>query len=85
MTYHLWGPGRASAPVLVAYGAPLAILERHYARCAEIGRVDAPLARPHDTDLPIHACREPLGELPALWAGVRRYRQRWDHTGVAAP
>lgn len=84
MTYHLWGPGRARAPVLVAYGVPLSILERHYARCAEVGRVDAPLARPHDTDLSIHACREPLDELPALWADVRRYRQRWDPPGVAA-
>jgi hypothetical protein len=71
MTYHLWGPGTARGEVLIAYGVPLGLLERHYRRCLVAARIDAPLARPWDTNLPVHLCREPLGTLADVWPELR--------------
>ncbi|MFN7942992.1 MAG: glycosyltransferase family 39 protein [Thermoanaerobaculia bacterium] len=73
MTYYLWGPDGERGAVLIAYGLPREILDRHYRRCAETARIEAPLARPWDRDLPVYVCREPLGTMSDLWPDVRRF------------
>jgi 4-amino-4-deoxy-L-arabinose transferase-like glycosyltransferase len=73
MTYYLWGPDGERGDVLIAYGLPRELLERHYQACNESARIDAPLARPHDTDLPVYVCREPRGSMATLWPEVRRF------------
>jgi hypothetical protein len=73
MTYYLWGPDGERGDPLIAYGLPLELLEKHYRKCAESDRIDAPLARPWDTDLPVFVCREPLGSMATLWPDVRRF------------
>lgn len=79
MSYYLWGtePGRGQA--LVAYGLPRALLARHYGSVEERARIDAPLARPWDTDLPVYLCRERLSAPDSFWAELRRF----DHRLVA--
>ena len=73
MTYYLWGPDGARGDVLIAYGLPRELLDRHYRTCAEGARLDAPLARPWDTDLPVYVCRGPLGTMAELWPEVRQF------------
>jgi len=73
MTYYLWGPDAKRGDVLIAYGLPREVLERHYRSCIESARIEAPLARPWDTDLPVYVCREPLGTMADLWPDVRRF------------
>ncbi len=73
MTYYLWGPDADRGNVMIAYGLPRALLELHYRSCTESARIDAPLARPWDTDLPVYVCREPRGTMAALWPHVRRF------------
>lgn len=73
MTYYLWGPDGARGDVLIAYGLPLDLLEHHYRVCTESARIDAPLARPWDTNLPVYVCREPRGTVADLWPELRRF------------
>lgn len=73
MTYYLWGPDGDRGKVLIAYGLPLELLARHYDRCEERARIDVPLARPWDTDLPVYVCREPSGTMDRLWPELRRF------------
>jgi hypothetical protein len=73
MTYYLWGPDRDRGDVLIAYGVPRELIERHYRRCEEADRIEAPLARPSDTDLPVYVCRGPLGTMADLWPEIRRF------------
>ncbi len=72
LTYYLWGPDDDRGEVLIAYGLPRELLERHYRACSESGRIDAPLARPQDTDLPVYVCRGPLRTMAELWPDLRR-------------
>jgi hypothetical protein len=76
MTHFLWGPDVARGDVLIAYGLPRELLERHYRTCAVSARIDAALARPWDKDLPVYVCRDPLGTMAALWPDVRRFGHR---------
>jgi 4-amino-4-deoxy-L-arabinose transferase-like glycosyltransferase len=76
MTYFLWGPEPGRGDVLIACGVPRALLERHYRTCTESARIDAPDARPQDTDLPVYVCRGPRGGMPALWPELRRFGHR---------
>jgi hypothetical protein len=76
MTYYLWGPDGDRGDVLIAYGVPRELLERHYRRCEEAARIEAPLARPSDTDLPVFVCRGPLGTMADLWPEIRRFGHR---------
>jgi hypothetical protein len=80
MTYYLWGPDGGRGDVLIAYGLPRDLLERHYRECTERARIDAPLARPWDTDLPVYVCRRPLGTMLDFWPDVRRF----SHAPLAA-
>lgn len=80
MTYYLWGPDGERGRVLIAYGLSRAFLERHYGVCTVRARIDAPLARPWDTGLPVYVCREPLGSMAELWPELRRFRH-----GLIAP
>jgi 4-amino-4-deoxy-L-arabinose transferase-like glycosyltransferase len=73
MTYYLWGPDGERGDVLIAYGLPREFLERHYRTCTESARIEAPLARPWDTDLPVYVCRDPLGTMAELWPELRRF------------
>lgn len=73
MSYYLWGPDGDRGAVLIAYGLPRELLDRHYRKCTETARIDAPLARPWDTDLPVYVCREPLGTMAELWPELRRF------------
>ena len=73
MTYYLWGPDGGRGDVLIAYGLPRDLLERHYRECTERARIDAPLARPWDTDLPVYVCRRPLGTMLDFWPSLRRF------------
>jgi hypothetical protein len=73
MTYYLWGPDGDRGDVLIVYGLPREFIERHYRSCAESARIEAPLARPWDTDLPVYVCREPLGTMADLWPELRRF------------
>jgi 4-amino-4-deoxy-L-arabinose transferase-like glycosyltransferase len=73
MTYYLWGPDGERGDVLIAYGFARELLERHYQTCTETARIEAPLARPNDTDLPVYVCRAPLGGMATLWPEVRRF------------
>jgi 4-amino-4-deoxy-L-arabinose transferase-like glycosyltransferase len=73
MTYYLWGPDGERGQVLIAYGVPRELLERHYRMCAESVRINAPLARPWDTNLPVYVCREPFGTMTELWPDLRRF------------
>jgi 4-amino-4-deoxy-L-arabinose transferase-like glycosyltransferase len=73
MTYYLWGPDGKRGQVLIAYGLPKELLERHYRACAEQARIDAPLARPWDTDLPVYVCRGPVGSMAELWPQLRTF------------
>lgn len=71
MTYYLWGPDRERGDVLIAYGLSHELLEHHYRKCTESARIQASLARPKDTDLPVYVCREPLGGMATLWPNLR--------------
>lgn len=73
MSYFLWGPDAERGAVLISYGVALGILERHYRSCIETAHIDAPLARPWDTDLLVVVCREPLGPMRQWWPDVRRF------------
>jgi hypothetical protein len=73
MSYYLWEPDGTRGNVLIAYGLPRELLDRHYRACTTRARIDAPLARPWDTDLPVYICREPLGTMRELWPDVRRF------------
>ncbi len=73
MTYALWGPDGERGDVLIAYGVSRELLERHYRSCATSSRIVAPLARPHDTDLPVYVCRDPLGKMADIWPEIRRF------------
>src|SRR6185503_13317138 len=81
MTYYLWGPDGERGDVLIAYGLSRELLERHYQECTEAARIDAPLARPRDTDLPVYVCRTPLGGMRTLWPEVRQF----GHLPPASP
>ena len=59
--------------VLIAYGLPRELLERHYRTCTVQARIDAPLARPWDTDLPVYVCRGPFGTMAEVWPDVRLF------------
>ncbi len=74
MTYYLWGPEPGRGDVVIAYGLPRELLERHYGKCIESARIEAALARPWDTGLAVYSCREPRGGITALWPELRRYR-----------
>jgi hypothetical protein len=76
MTYHLWGPDPTRGQVLIAYGLPRELLERHYRTCEVQGHIDAPLARPADTNLPVYVCRGPYSQLATWWPELRRYDHR---------
>jgi hypothetical protein len=76
MTYYLWGPDGRRGAVLIVYGLPKELLERHYRICEESARIDSPLARPWDTDLPVYVCRDPFGTMATLWPAVRRFGHR---------
>jgi hypothetical protein len=78
MTYYLWGPPPARGDVLIAYGVPRELLERHYQTCRERARIEAPLARPEDTGLPVYVCQEPFSAMATWWHELRRY----DHLPV---
>lgn len=80
MTYFLWGPDGRRGEVLIAYGLPREFLERHYGTCTEQARIDVPLARPGDGDLPVYVCREPFRTMAEIWPEIRRF----DH-GPAEP
>jgi len=73
MNYYLWGPDDGRGSVLIAYGITRELLERHYSVVEERSRIVAPLARPSDTELPVHLCRTPRGEMSALWLELRRF------------
>jgi hypothetical protein len=73
MTYYLWGPDGERGDVLIAYGLPRELIERHYRTCTESARIDAPLARPGDSDVPVYVCHEPLGTMAELWPELRRF------------
>jgi hypothetical protein len=76
MSYYLWGPDGHRGSVLIAYGVARELLQAHYRTCVESARIDAPLARPWDTDLPVYVCREPLGTMAELWPELRRFGHR---------
>jgi hypothetical protein len=76
MNYYLWGPEPGRSQVLVAYGLPRALLSRHYRSVEERARIDAPLARPWDTDLPVYVCRERLTAPEQFWSELRRFDHR---------
>jgi hypothetical protein len=73
MSYYLWGPDGERGDVLIAYGLPRELLERHYGACTESARIEAPLARPRDTNLPVYVCRDPFRTMAELWPEVRRF------------
>jgi hypothetical protein len=73
MNYYLWGPEPGHGQVLVAYGIPRGLLSRHYRSVEERARIDAPLARPGDTDLPVYVCRERLSASGDFWSELRRF------------
>ena len=83
MTHYIWGPDGRRGDVLIAYGLPRALLERHYGVCTERARIVAPLARPHDTDLPVYVCRQPFGTMATLWPEVRHFGH-WRSEGAPA-
>jgi hypothetical protein len=73
MTYYLWGPDSTRGDVLIAFGVPRELLERHYQACRERARIDVPLARPGDTDLPVYVCQEARSAMATWWPELRRY------------
>jgi hypothetical protein len=73
MTYYLWGPDPTRGDVLIAYGVPRELLDRHYQSCREHARIDVPLARPRDTDLPVYVCQEPRSAMASWWPELRRF------------
>jgi hypothetical protein len=73
MNYFLWGPPPRADQALIAYGVPRALLLRHYGEVEERARIEAPLARPWDTDLPVYVCRKPRRSLDGFWPELRRY------------
>jgi hypothetical protein len=74
MSYFLWGPGERPKPrTIVAYGVSHAWLSEHCGELSAVGRVDAPLARPGETDLPIWLCRGPTRPLDELWPTLKRF------------
>ncbi|MEO8180447.1 MAG: glycosyltransferase family 39 protein [Deltaproteobacteria bacterium] len=73
LTYHLWGPDGERGDVLIAYGVPRELLERHYRSCSWLAQIAAPEARPQDRDLPVYVCREPLGSMADLWPELRQF------------
>ncbi len=73
MTYYLWGPEPGRGDVAIAYGVPRQLLERRYENCQERGRIDAPLARPGDANLPVYLCDTPRQSMAAWWPKLRRY------------
>jgi 4-amino-4-deoxy-L-arabinose transferase-like glycosyltransferase len=77
MSYFLWGPGeRPRARAIVAYGVPRSWLGKHCAELSAVGRIEAPLARPWESDLPIWLCRKPTRPLGELWPSLKRFHHR---------
>jgi hypothetical protein len=76
MNYYVWGPEPGRGQAFVAYGLPRALLSRHYGSVEERARIDAPLARPWDTDLPVYVCRERLSPPDEFWSELRRFDHR---------
>jgi hypothetical protein len=76
MNHYLWGPESGRGRVLVAYGLPRALLSRHYRLVEERARIEASLARPWDSDLPVYLCREPVNALVSFWPELRRFDHR---------
>jgi hypothetical protein len=75
MTYYLWGPDSTRrGDVLIAFGVPRQLLERHYQTCEECAWIDVPLARPGDTDLPVYVCEEPYSAMATWWPELRRFK-----------
>jgi hypothetical protein len=73
MTYYLWGPDSTRGAVLIAYGVPLELLQRHYQVCRERARISVPLARPLDRNLPVYVCKEPRSTMTTWWPELRRF------------
>lgn len=73
MTYYLWGPDGDRGEVLIAYGVPRELIDLHYSRCEARARIDAPLARPWDTKLPVYVCRKPFGTMADFWPDLRQF------------
>lgn len=74
LTYFLWGPPEGRGAVAIAYGLDQETLENFYADVREVGWLDAPGARPGETDLPIYACRRPRAPISTWWPELRRFR-----------
>ncbi len=78
MNYFLWGPGNATGEVLITFGFPTGNIEQHYATCVERGRIIVPLARPHESNMPVFVCRGPKQSLASLWPTLKWYGHRDD-------
>ena len=77
LTYHLWGP--EPGDVLITWGLSEPWLRQHFRECRRAGHIDAPLARPHDHDIPIHVCR---GGTEEHWAALQNYDNSGAHPSV---
>lgn len=84
MSYFHWGPDADRGDVLITYGLPRELFGRHYQTCTEAARINAPLARPSDTDLPVLVCRQPRTSMAQLWPEVRRFGHRPLKSGTVS-
>ncbi len=81
MSYFHWGPESGRGDVLISYGLPREAFADHYETCVEAARIQAPMARPWDTNLPVYVCRGPRGAVTDWWPKVRRF----GHAPVGPP
>lgn len=71
----LWGLPRPAPAVLVAVGNLDAdVLEELFEDVKVMARIDHPLARASERDLPVYVCRRPRLPLAAAWPRMKHYR-----------
>jgi len=78
-TFYLWGPPPERGEVLITYGLSLDWLGANFESVEEVDRIEAPLARPFDADLPIFLCRTPTRTLSEMWPDLKRYANTGSH------
>ena len=74
MTYHLWGPDRPRADVVIAYGFRRETLEALFGDVTALATISHPLASSWQQNLSVYLCRSPKAALSDAWPRLKRYR-----------
>jgi len=82
LTYHIWGPPPDGRDVTIVYGMSPEWLGERFGDVRQVDYIDAPLARPFDSALPVFICRAPLMPWQAMWPELKRYSNGGEHPTI---